>query len=142
MNVIRKESTARGIILQGNALLVCQGMGESFVHLPGGHLEAGETPADALRRELQEEAGIIARSMSALGILHTRWPRFDIARGFVEVHETLHLYRVNALIPANHRGEYHLSCRWVMVSPVLYDQLKPLEAIAYIMQEHEGRTHV
>jgi 8-oxo-dGTP pyrophosphatase MutT (NUDIX family) len=64
-------TVARAIVSLGNMLLVAQGPGEGFVHLPGGHVEAGEEPAELaatpddawtptpeLRRELAQ-AGLI-----------------------------------------------------------------------------------
>ena len=57
------REVARGIIALGNMLLVAQGRDESFCHLPGGAIEAGEEPADCLVRELREELG---REISSL----------------------------------------------------------------------------
>ena len=51
------ETTARAIIRQGPLVLVMQGMGENFCHLVGGHLNKGETPQQAVKREVFEETG-------------------------------------------------------------------------------------
>jgi 8-oxo-dGTP pyrophosphatase MutT (NUDIX family) len=50
-------TVARAVITLGQMLLVAQGGDEGFVHLPGGHVEAGEEPADCVVRELREELG-------------------------------------------------------------------------------------
>lgn len=42
---------------------------ESSWELPAGHLEAGESGLDAARRELQEEAGLLAASWQPLALL-------------------------------------------------------------------------
>jgi ADP-ribose pyrophosphatase len=39
------------------------------LELPSGHIEAGELPEDAARRELLEETGYVAREMELLGTL-------------------------------------------------------------------------
>lgn len=53
-----------GLILQDGKLLVCQRTRHQTMPLkwefPGGKIEEGEQPRDALRRELEEELGIHA----------------------------------------------------------------------------------
>jgi 8-oxo-dGTP diphosphatase len=42
-------------------------------HLPGGHVEYGEHPADALRRELREELNIEVVVQEPLWVFHYLW---------------------------------------------------------------------
>jgi 8-oxo-dGTP diphosphatase len=53
-----------GLILQNGKVLVCQRTRHQTMPLkwefPGGKIEEGEQPRDALRRELEEELGILA----------------------------------------------------------------------------------
>jgi 8-oxo-dGTP diphosphatase len=53
-----------GLSLQNGKLLVCQRTRHQTMPLkwefPGGKIEEGEQPRDALRRELEEELGILA----------------------------------------------------------------------------------
>lgn len=129
------EHTARAIIMQGNALLVCQGIDEDFVCLPGGHLDGRESPEQALRREIGEELLGIVTGMVFLGVLETEWYRGGQLET-VPVHEVMHLFRVQALFPpvegVAYRGEAHLRVRWIMASDALKEHLMPLEVIPWI----------
>src|SRR5205814_5995889 len=62
-NPVMKRVVA-GIIVQDDTLLVCQRTRHQTMPLkwefPGGKIEEGEQPRDALRRELEEELGILA----------------------------------------------------------------------------------
>ena len=53
-----------GLLLRGSEILICQRTRHQNMPLkwefPGGKIETGEQPRDALRRELQEELGIDA----------------------------------------------------------------------------------
>jgi 8-oxo-dGTP pyrophosphatase MutT (NUDIX family) len=44
-------------------------VGHDVVELPSGHVDSGETPEQAARRELKEETGMIATDMELLGVL-------------------------------------------------------------------------
>jgi ADP-ribose pyrophosphatase YjhB (NUDIX family) len=64
---------------QGRLLLVRQfrqGVGSMTLELPAGHVEAGETPEMAARKELMEETGHEASALELLGILSPSTPRF------------------------------------------------------------------
>ncbi len=58
------KQVAAGLIVQGETLLICQRTRHQFFPLqwefPGGKIEEGEQPRDALVRELDEELGIRA----------------------------------------------------------------------------------
>jgi 8-oxo-dGTP diphosphatase len=47
-------------------LVLCRHRDRSSWETPGGHVEPGETPEEAARRELLEEAGITAGELTAL----------------------------------------------------------------------------
>lgn len=52
------ETIARGMWWWGDSLLVCQNVKHGYLYLPGGHVEFGESSAEALRREFMEEAAL------------------------------------------------------------------------------------
>ena len=59
------KQVAAGLIVRENRLLICQRTKHQPMPLkwefPGGKIEHGEQPTDALRRELEEELGIEAK---------------------------------------------------------------------------------
>ena len=127
------ETTARAIIRQGCLVLVMQGMGENFCHLGGGHLNKGETPEQAVRRELYEEIGAGTHSLKKRAIIENDWMRFIDGEGCVLVHETMHLYDADIIMTPVVHGEYWVGMRWMEASPVLYDMLRPIKVIPYIL---------
>lgn len=62
---------AYGVIMQeGKLLLISQtaGVYKGLLHLPGGGIEFGESPEEALRRELKEEAALQAGKLELLSV--------------------------------------------------------------------------
>lgn len=57
---------------EGRILLVRQHrpvVGHDVTELPSGHVDSGETPEQAARRELLEETGMVAHEVELLGVL-------------------------------------------------------------------------
>jgi 8-oxo-dGTP diphosphatase len=82
-----------GLILQEGKLLVCQRTRHQTMPLkwefPGGKIEEGEQPRDALRRELEEELGIVATVGDEVARIQHEYPnggmvelRFYIVRDY------------------------------------------------------------
>ena len=67
-----------GIIIENGKLLVCQRTRHQTMPLkwefPGGKIEEGEQPRDALRRELDEELGIQATIGDELARIQHEYP--------------------------------------------------------------------
>ena len=66
------------LILDGDKLLVCQRTRHQSMPLkwefPGGKIEDGEQPRDALRRELEEELGIQAKIGDEVSRIRHEYP--------------------------------------------------------------------
>lgn len=79
------------LILKGDTVLVCQRTRHQVMPLkwefPGGKIEEGEQPRDALRRELEEELGIEAVIGDEVARIHHEYPSGgSVELRFYEVH--------------------------------------------------------
>ncbi len=87
---------ASAVVWRGeNVLLVRRGRppGKDFWSLPGGKIEAGETPEAAASREVVEECGVSPRLLGLIGI-------FAVAAGPVE-------YQISCFAALCDNGEIH-----------------------------------
>jgi ADP-ribose pyrophosphatase YjhB (NUDIX family) len=70
----------RGVVVDGDRLLFVREQGERAWTLPGGWADVGETPAQAVEKEVREEAGVPVRAVRALAVLNrdfrgrAQWP--------------------------------------------------------------------
>jgi 8-oxo-dGTP diphosphatase len=115
-----RECVGALVVRDGRILLALRAPHKTYAEcwdVPGGHLEAGETPEDALCRELAEELGIAA----------TAWT-------FHSTHEDggvrLHLYIVTRWRGRPQlRGNEHSQMRWHPLSRAC--ELRNLAAAEY-----------
>jgi len=121
-------TVANGILQSNRAILLCKRCREKLLYpgcwgLPGGHLEPGETPEQALVRELREELGVTPTSFGRMLIFN------DDAPG-TEVQVIYHIYLVTAWDgdPVMLGGE-HSEIRWFDIETAC--ELADLALLAY-----------
>ena len=102
------EAIVAGVIVMDSRILLChRSPGRRWYpdvwDLPGGHVEVGESSADALKRELLEELGIAARSLSEHPLERLCTAEFE-----------MDIYAVTAWngAPANFVPEEHDAIQW------------------------------
>jgi len=59
----------RGVVFQGGKILLVQERSDGLWTLPGGGADVGDSPADAIVREIREESGFEARATKLLALL-------------------------------------------------------------------------
>lgn len=103
--------------------------------IPGGHLEPGETPEAAMRREVMEEAGALLTDVQLLGYQRIRLLGDVPARyryPYPDSYQVLYLARVAELVEfpdneeAGQRAFFASSAaqelKWVQENQLMYDQ--------------------
>ncbi len=109
---------ARAVIIVDGQLLVNKNSKLPFVFLPGGHVEHGESVADALLRELHEELGLAAHIEKYLGCFEYSFVAHDKTK--CHCHEYNFIYQVT--VPGLQAGvipqspEDHTLFDWVPVA--------------------------
>ncbi len=99
------------VLEDGSVLLIRQfrpAAGGAILEIPAGRLEQGEEPEDCARRELREEAGMVAEQLQSLG-----W--FYSSVGFCD--ERIHLYLARRLFRVEARPEPDEFIEPVLLSP-------------------------
>jgi len=76
----KEEFSAGGVVLDGDRVAVIVPVkrgpgGERVLGLPKGHPDGDETPEQAARREVAEEAGVTGELIGELGDVHYKYER-------------------------------------------------------------------
>ena len=101
----RIEGVAASIRKEGRIFATQRGYGEwkDWWEFPGGKMEAGETPEEALRREIREELSTEISVDEFFCTVEYDYPKF---------HLTMHCYLCSLLTEALHLNE-HEAARWL-----------------------------
>ena len=95
--------------------------------LPGGGTDAGESPEDALHRELREEAGLVVEGVAEVGT--ARQYVVDSATG-IGYNKIETYFRVAAVVEHSQPAEPDHAARWVTISDALAGLREPAQAWA------------
>lgn len=117
---------AYGVVLQDSKILLTQkksGPYKELWGLPGGAIEFGETPEDALKRELLEESTLEVGKLEFLNII-TATGKYDDKGVPYEFHQVGLIYNVldwvtHALLVPEEEN------RWVLLSNIKFEELTP-----------------
>ena len=117
------------IILKENKIFATQrGYGEwkDWWEFPGGKIEEGETPEEALKREIREELSAEISVDKFLCTVEHDYPKF---------HLTMHCYLCSLAGEALHLNE-HEAAKWLMMDEL--DSVKWLPADIQVVESLKG----
>ena len=128
---MKQIEVVAAIIRKGDKIFATQrGYGEwnDWWEFPGGKMEAGETPEEALRREIREELSTEINVDEFLCTVEYDYPNF---------HLTMHCYLCSLLTEALHLNE-HEAAKWLTKEDL--DSVKWLPADLEVIEKiHDKR---
>ena len=127
---MKQIEVVAAIIRKGNKIFATQrGYGDfkDWWEFPGGKMEAGETPEEALKREIREELSTDISIDDYLCTVEHDYPAF---------HLTMHCYLCSLLSEALHLNE-HEAAKWLSNEEL--DSIKWLPADLKVIEELKHR---
>lgn len=121
---------ARALIIDRGYMLLCRSTKAKhpFYFLPGGHVELGETPEQALIRELQEELGVTC-------VLSASFVQFEYHFEPTNGQKVCHTHELNIVFSASSphligniplvQREDHIAVEWIALDVLTTIDLKP-----------------
>ncbi|MCR5642799.1 MAG: (deoxy)nucleoside triphosphate pyrophosphohydrolase [Prevotella sp.] len=103
---MKRIEVVAAVICKGDKIFATQrGYGEwkDWWEFPGGKMEAGETPEEALKREIREELSTEIRVDEYLCTVEYGYPKFQL---------TMHCYICSLLTESLHLNE-HEAAKWL-----------------------------
>ncbi len=124
----KKETIVRAVITNNKFTLLCRSFEEGHYFLPGGHIEEGETPDEALDRELQEEIGVPVVKKDLI----TEVENSFVQQGQVK-EEIFYVYRVELASMEEVRSwEDHIAYEWIPIKDLRKVNFKPQKFLSEI----------
>ena len=119
-----------GIIKQNEMFLIMRVNKTDYYHIPGGHVELGETSKNAVIREIKEEIGCGVKEANLFAIQENFWIRKGKKCHGIEfyyiIEPDVHLDQINHEKIENDKGEEKLlEFKWVTVDELENIDLRP-----------------
>ena len=136
---------AAGIIIHNGKVLVHRNINETYYALVGGRVEAGESSADTVIREISEELG---KKVEVIGYVATVENFFKFRNG--NYHEILFVHRVEFVNEEdkmieetinNIEGRKELQYEWLDLESVGKYEIRP-EVMKKVLTEKNWPVHV
>jgi 8-oxo-dGTP diphosphatase len=128
------EVIARAVVLRDGAVLLVQEIAQGYWFFPGGHVEAGETPRQALVRELREELDVCATVQDHLGDLENRWVHDGL-----EHHEVDHVFATSIDADDPVSQEPHLAAGWIELDQLDASDVRPRVLVDLVLAHARRR---
>ncbi|PVZ11052.1 NUDIX domain-containing protein [Actinomycetospora cinnamomea] len=128
------EHIARAVVVRDGAVLLVEEIAADHWFFPGGHLEDGETPADALVRELREELDVGATVTEDLGRVENHWTHDGVAH-----HETNHVLAATIDTDDPVSQEPHLGVGWIHLGDLDTTDVRPRVLVDLVLAQARRR---
>ena len=132
------ETIARGICVKDGHILICRNRKVGNFYFPGGHIEFGETGAEALEREVREEMGVESTAREFLGCCEHRFDQHGKPHAEINLIYVLDIPSVSpgGAVPS---CEDWIAFDWMPVGELASSAVEPAALRCCVLDWHANR---